>query len=75
MINFAIHPNTVAHKMVLNKVYYLTASEFTYLKTSSTVNFNFSFRQYATNENGVLMWNDFNDETAEEFKKMFSGDE
>lgn len=73
MINFAIHPNTVAHKMVLNKIYYLSASEFAYLKTSSTANFKFSFHQYATNENSVLMWKEFDDTNAEEFKKMFSG--
>lgn len=70
-INFAIHPNAVTQKMVLNKVFQLRIKDLDLVEG----NFTISFIDMAKNINGKLVWspiNDDNEEAVSEIARFFN---
>jgi hypothetical protein len=75
-VNFAIHPNTVTHKMVLEKIYLLHVSRFeTTSKNNDEISYtiNFGLLKVGINKDGVIGWQDPNDELDKEFSNFFEG--
>lgn len=70
-INFAIHPNTVTHKMKLDKIFGIKIKDFDYEADNLTAKLDFQTLQVGRNIDGIINWQDFTKNDFEELKKLF----
>jgi hypothetical protein len=70
-VNFAIHPNTVAEKMILNKVFCLKVNQFQFESKTTIAKLDFKLIKVGKNTDGIIIWKELDAESFKDFPNMF----